>query len=545
MSRSPQPAPVPAPVQDVELGDAPVSPMTVNLVANSRVRIQVSDRAYSRISAARAVIDHVIANNAPAYGVNRGLGPARDQEIPEELMTAFQEYIIASHAAAVGEPLSPEETRSVIFTRIAVMSHGGSGASRELFDGLIALLERDVVPIIPAHGSVGSADLAQLAAIGAVLIGRGRAFGPGRCGSVSGAQALAGAGLSPIRLQAKDGLALVGANSASIGLSAILHQRLEEVGFTADLVAGLTLEALAANLSPFSEAVIRARPMPGQIRSAARIRAALEGGDLSRGGLPVQSLQDPLSIRTIPQVHGVFLEQVRALEDVLLIELNSPSENPLIDAENQAIVSNGNFSILGLAMSLESIRVTIAHVAIMAERRIATLVQSLRSGSSVVEHIRSAVSRTGYLAPVLLANTASALTARIKHHANPVTIMGTTVGDGVEDHNSQAYYANRFTLEALESLEQLQAIEAMMAIELLERRRNTVVGEESRILGGRISILQSELATAFSSLGPQPTTNSAVGTIRTTLRDVGRALQNPVPAPMPSPVSGFEHDPLL
>jgi histidine ammonia-lyase len=463
--------------------------------------------------------------------------------IPTELLGDFQEFIIASHAAAVGEPLSPEEVRAVIFARIAVMARGGSGASRDVFDGLIALLEHNVIPVIPSHGSVGSADLAQMASIGAVLIGKGRAFSTDGRTMVHGAEALREASLAPIRLQAKDGLALVGANSASLGLSALLHQRLETAGFTADLVAALTLEALAANLSPFSETVISARPLPGQIRSAARIRTALDGGGLAAGTVPVQSLQDPLSIRTIPQVHGVFLEHVRALENVLLIELNSPSENPLVVAEGRQILSNGNFSVLGLAIALESVRLTIAHMAIMAERRISMLVQQVRSGLPLVDHIRAAKTRTGFLAPVIIANTASALTARIKHKANPVTVMGTTVGDGVEDHNSQAYTANRYTADALDALEQLHAIEALMAIEVLDHEQAAHPSSVPRRLGNQLERVRDQITVTVGDLGGATTTDQVVDAIRTSLTHLGSELRQIVPAPMPSPLSGFEHDP--
>ena len=451
----------------VEIG-APLTTTDVADVAIGHASVRVGRRKIlARLSSARAVVDATLRSGVPAYGVNRGLGPLRDHEIPAELMGDFQRYVILSHAAAIGKPLSRIESRAAVVTRLNTLAAGASGASPALFEGLLELLLRDVVPVIPDQGSVGAADLSQLAAIGQVLIGAGEAWLPGSDEVVPGATALAAAGLRPLVLEAKDALALVGSNALSVASASLAHRRSTLVAARADLVAALTLEAVGANLSPFKEVVLAARPHPGQQVSGARIREVLSDGDLAQGVRPTASLQDPISVRTVPQVHGALLDQLDDLERVLEVELNCAPDNPFLDATTGEFISNGNFSITNIAVSFDALRIGLAHVALLAERRVAILVRHLRQGVPLAEQVQRVTSATGYVTPLILAQTASALVAQIKHAATPISLSGTTVGDGIEDHASLAYSSIRLTEATLDHVERLFAVEALLAASVI------------------------------------------------------------------------------
>lgn len=456
-----------------------LTPKDVADVAIGHAVVEV-DRAEvdARLAAARGVVDGALEAGVPTYGLNRGLGPLRNSEIPPELIDDFQRYVIVSHAAAIGAPLSRIEGRAALLARLNTLAAGASGASVSLFDGLLALLQHDVIPAIPDQGSVGAGDLSQLASIGQVLLGVGRAWLPGRDQMASGADALAAAGLRPLRLEAKDSLALVGSNALSVATASLTQRRATLIAERADLVAALTIEALGANLSPFDPAALAARPHAGQQASGRHVRAAVAGGDLAEGRRTAASLQDAVSLRTVPQVHGALLDQLDQLEQLLTVELNCAPDNPFLDIERGVFVSNGNFSITNLAIGFDALRIALAHVAKLAERRVALLVKQLRQGLTLADQVQAATAATGYVTPVILAQTASALVAQVKHLAAPISLTGTTVGDGVEDHSSMAYPSVRVTEQVLDVIEQLLAVEALLAATVISvhHGRGTVLG---------------------------------------------------------------------
>lgn len=458
------------PMRVVRVG-GPLSPRDVADVAIRHAAVEVAPGVRERLERARELVDRTLAAGIPTYGLNRGLGPLRNSEIPIEQMADFQRYVIVSHAAAIGAPISRAEGRAALLARLNTLAAGASGGSVALFDGLLNLLVHDVIPVIPGQGSVGAADLSQMAAIGQVLLGQGRAWLPGVDRVVSGAEALAAAGLHPIELAAKDSLALVGSNALSVSSAALLHRRLSLVAERADLVAALTVEAFGSNLSPFDPAMLAARPHRGQLTSGRRVREALAGGDLASGQRVPLSIQDPVSIRTIPQVHGALLDQLDDFDRLLRVELDCAPDNPYLDVEGERFVSGGNFSITGLAIASDALRIALTHVAMLAERRVSLLVRELRQSISLSDQIAAVTTATGYVTPVILAQTASALVAEVKHSSNPVSLTGTTVGDGLEDHASMAYPAVRVTDLAVDAVERLFAVEALLAASVLDLQR--------------------------------------------------------------------------
>jgi len=472
-----EPSAAPGEVAAVVVGTGPLRLGDVTEVARHSARVVVTDGVRRRVAAAHEVVLETLRAGHPAYGVNTGLGAARDQLVPEDLLFAFQEHVISSHAAAIGTPLDAEEVRAVMFARLAGMSRGGSGASPQLFEALRRLLDARIHPVVPSQGSVGAADLVQMAAVGAVLLGRGRVLvgATAAAGTRPAADTLAEAGLEPVQLQPKDAIALIGANSASVGTGVLAVRTIGHLVANADAVAAGTVLALGANTSVFDDDLMRARPLAGQIDSAGRIREALGGrarDGATAGSAPsshspsttsTRSVQDPVSLRTVPQVHGVAADQLAYVAELLRVELNARPENPLVQVEHRRVISNGNFSLLGLGIGFEALRLALAHIGMLAERRIALLARTLRGGVPVAEHVRAARWRNGYLVPVLLTNTAASIAAELKQLASPLTVMGTPVGDGVEDHNSLAFGAIQLTVTAAGWVQTLLAIELLLA----------------------------------------------------------------------------------
>lgn len=233
------------------------------------------------------------------------------------------------------------------------------------------------------------------------------------------------------------------------------------------MVAALTLEAAGANLSPFDARVLAARPHAGQQVSGRRVRDALAGGDLLAGRRPSTSVQDPISLRTIPQVHGAVADALDELERMLVVELNCAPDNPYLDAETAEFVSNGNFSITNIAIGFDALRIALAHLAGLTERRVALLVRRLRTDVPLAQQVQAVTSASGYVTPVILAQTASALVAQVTHNATPISLTGTTVGDGIEDHSSMAYSSIRLTEVSLDLVERLLAVEALLAVTVI------------------------------------------------------------------------------
>ncbi len=514
-ARPPEAAPGDA---TVVVGTGPLRLGDVSEVARHRARVVVTDGVRAGVAAAHEVVLETLRAGQPAYGVNTGLGAARDQLVPEELLAAFQEHVISSHAAAIGTPLDAEEVRAVMFARLAGMSRGGSGASPQLFEALRRLLDAGIHPVVPSQGSVGAADLVQMAAVGAVLLGRGRVLlgATGAAGTRPAAEALAEAGLEPVRLQPKDAIALIGANSASVGTGVLGVRTIGHLVANADVVAAGTVLALGANTSVFDDDLVRARPLAGQIDSAARIREAL--GSRARDDLATRarSVQDPVSLRTVPQVHGVAADQLAHVAELLRVELNARPENPLVQVEHRRVISNGNFSLLGLGIGFEALRLALAHIGMLAERRIALLARTLRGQAPVADHVRAARWRSGYLVPVLLTNTAAAIAAELKQLASPLTVMGTPVGDGVEDHNSLAFGAIQLTVTAAGWVQTLLAIELLLAGDV------AVASGRPLPLDGRPASAARLVADAVADGASGTTTDEVVERLRSLL--VGTCL---------------------
>jgi histidine ammonia-lyase len=398
--------------------------------------IELAPDVVGTIARARRVVESAQASGSAVYGLNTHLGAGRDTRVAADEVAAFQNQIIDNHRGSIGDPLAEREVRALVFARVVGFSLGGSGVRPELADAYGRLLGGGPLPEVYAMGSVGASDLALLAEVAAHV-------------------------RQSLPFAAGEALAAISANSYSIGVGALALAELRALVAEADAVATLSLEALGAmggggSLSPFDDRVHRHRRSQGQQQTARAIRARVAGGFLDDPERE-SSVQDPLSFRTVPQVHGAVRDATALAASAIEDELNTAGDNPLVVLDgDDVMLSNGNFEPLTLVLSLESLRVALAHLAGISERRIAVLsglaTPLRRSGNNAV--------------PGLSWYAAAASLAEVRHLANPVSTSGTTLSQ-VEDQASFAPLAVRLLQQQIGLCRQIFAVEALHAAELV------------------------------------------------------------------------------
>lgn len=469
--------------------------------ADPAVEVVLSAEALELVGLSREVVQAAIDSGHRVYGLNTLLGSGRDTAVDQDSILDFQVQVVRYHHSGVGPLLDRDEVRALILARLIGFTRGGSGVRPETARFYAKLLNSGVVPAVPRDGSVGSSDLTQLAAVAAVAIGEGQALAPDG-GLIGGGEALAAAGLEPLVLAPGEALALVSANSYSIGTGALELGRIQWLADLADTALALSLEATArydggGNLSPFSPAVQSAKAVDGQRVSAANVRRLLRGGWLEDPRRQV-SVQDALSFRAAPQTHGAFRAQVTALAEALEVELNGRGDNPLTDVASGLMVSGGNFQPMQLALAFEALRLGLAHVGIGSERRIAKLYPPQRLIRQLnLEAARAGTPLASEDLPGLLWYSAAGLLAELKFLAAPATLGAPTLSADVEDHSTLAPLALQQLERSVAAAAKLLTIEALTASYLLAEAQDTDLREaETRGLGtgtGTVVALLSEL----------------------------------------------------
>jgi histidine ammonia-lyase len=507
------------------IGTSPVDPERVAQAAlDPAFHVKLNHDALSLLGRSREVLERASTSGQRIYGLNTLLGSGRDTTVEEKSVLAYQIQVVRYHNSGVGPYLDRASSRAVILARLIGFSRGGSGVRPETARFYAELLNRGVLPAIPRDGSVGSSDLTQLAAVAAVAIGEGEAIDANGT-LVPGAKALADAGLQPLRLAPGEALSLVSANAYSVGAGTLALVRLQQLAGLADVALSLSLEAIArydggGNLSPFSPAIQAAKAVDGQKDSAAAIRHLLRGGWLE-DVRPEVSVQDALSFRAAPQLHGAFRSLVSQLRDALNVELNGRGDNPLVDIESGEMVSGGNFQPMQLALSFEGLRLALAHVGISSERRIAKLYPPQRAIRA--RHLEAASSDDALSAsgpatglaqeelPGLLWYSAAGLLSELKFLAAPATLGAPTLSADVEDHSTLAPLALQQLESSLEALEKLLAIEALTgSYLLLEAGAAQPLGKGTGAVVGRLADV----------LADRPSASDLVERARRELRDV-------------------------
>jgi histidine ammonia-lyase len=455
------------------LGDAPLTLEVVTAVARHGLRVGLSEGSRKRIDRARAVVDRIVALGAegPAvYGVNTGFGALAEVRISPEQILTLQKNLVRSHAAGVGPLLSTEVVRALMLLRAQVLSGGHSGARAVLCELLLEMLNRRVHPAVPSQGSVGaSGDLAPLAHLALVLQGEGEAEHGGQM--LPGAEALRRAGLEPQTLLAKEGLTLVNGTQLMTAQGGLALADALRLARAADLVGALTLEALRGTPRPFFPDIHAVRPHPGQIASAKNLHALTLGSANVLAHRDCGKVQDPYSLRCMPQVHGATRDALDYARAVLERETMSATDNPLVFPDDAApfggeMVSGGNFHGQPVAMALDFAAIATANLGNISERRIEQLVNPHLSGLPPFLVADSGLN-SGYMMAQV---TAAALVSENKTHAHPASVDTIPSSAGREDHVSMGPFAARKLAQVVENVERVLAIELLCAVQGLDLR---------------------------------------------------------------------------
>jgi histidine ammonia-lyase len=411
-------------------------------------------------------VRELVSRDAPVYGINTGFGKLAQTRIAHDDLAQLQANLVLSHSAGVGKPLAAPVVRLMLLLKAASLAHGVSGVRPEVIEALLALLNADVLPVVPEKGSVGaSGDLAPLAHLSGVLIGVGEAFVKGE--RVPALQALAQAGLAPLKLGPKEGLALLNGTQASTALAIHAVQRVRRVFDAAVAVGAMTVDAAKGSDTPFDDRIHAARGQRGQRDVAARYRAWLAGSALRASHLTCDRVQDPYCLRCQPQVMGACLDQIDHAWSILLIEANGVSDNPLVFAETMQALSGGNFHAEPVAFAADNLALAIAEIGALAERRTAMLMDPALSGlpAFLVEH-------GGLNSGFMIAQvTSAALASENKSLAHPASVDSLPTSANQEDHVSMATFAARRLHAMLDNTAGVVAIEWLCAAQAIEFHR--------------------------------------------------------------------------
>jgi len=441
--------------------------------------VSLSDEARAGVEASRAVIDEALARGRTVYGVNTGFGALSDAVIAPDQIRVLQVNLLRSHAAGVGAPLDAPTTRAILLLRANTLAAGASGVRPELVDGLLALLRHDLLPRIPRYGSVGaSGDLAPLAHAALPLIGEGVVRT--HDGWEPAADALERAGLRPLELEAKEGLALINGTQVHTAIGVLALLAAERAVDAAEVTGALSLDGLRGTPEAFDAAIQDARPHPGQRVSAARLRGLLAGSEIRESHRSDDPrVQDAYSLRCMPQVHGASRQLLGYARDVLAVEVNSATDNPLVFADTGRILSGGNFHGQIVAQALDLIPIACADLAAISERRIARLVDPAMSGLPAFLTESPGLS-SGLM---MIQIGAAAMVAEVRRLAVPASVDTIPTDNNKEDHVSMGVGAALKAARAVEFLETVLAMEllvACQALDFLAPLRTGVAAERAR-----------------------------------------------------------------
>lgn len=473
----------------------------------------LSPTARVAVQAARRVIEQVtrLGEETPAvYGVNTGFGELSKVRIPADQTRLLQERLVCSHAAGVGDPLPDRAVRGMLLLRANTLARGHSGVRPELIDLLLDMLNKGVLPVVPSRGSVGaSGDLAPLAHLALPVIGRGRARFEGR--ELSASAAMQQAGLEPLTLEPKEGLSLINGTQAMTSLLAIAAIEAKKMMSVADAIGALSTDALLGCDTPFDSRLHRLRPHPGQLASAANLWNLMQGSELRESHRHGDSrVQDPYSIRCMPQVHGAARDVLTEVESRLAIEMNAVTDNPLVFPEDGEILAGGNFHGEPMAMAADFLAVAVAELGSISERRIDKLTDPVFSGLPAFLTENPGLNSGFMMAQV----TAAALVSENKVLAHPASVDSIPTSAEKEDHVSmgmgaalklQEIVANVRCILAIELLTAAQGIDLrrpLRSSEALERLHTAIRGEvdkwgDDRELAPDIALAETFLQSAI------------------------------------------------
>lgn len=470
----------------MELDGRPLPLEQVAAVASGSIEPMLSQTARERMQASREVIESVMREGRIVYGVNTGFGKLSDVHISSSDLEQLQLNLVRSHSCGVGRPLSEQETRAMMLLRANVLACGNSGCRVEIVETLLEMLRRRVHPVIPEKGSVGaSGDLAPLAHLALSMIGEGESFYRGE--RLFGGDALRAAGISPLKLAAKEGLALLNGTQAMCAVGGLALVRARRLLALADLAGAMTLEALLGTPTAFDARIHEVRPHRGQAAAAAHLRKLLEDSEIRRSHLTNDSrVQDAYSLRCMPQVHGAVRDAIDHACHVVEIETGSATDNPLVFADSGDVISGGNFHGAPLALVFDYAAIALTDLISIGERRIDRLVNpDVNEGLPPFLSSQPGLSSGYMLAQICTA----ALLNEAKVLAHPASVDNVPTSGDKEDHVSMGMTAALKLRQIVWNAEQAIAIELLAAAEGLDYRaplRSSAPIERARAIVRRI-----------------------------------------------------------
>ena len=453
----------------------------------------LAPEARARCQASRTVVEQIVAENRVVYGVNTGFGKLSDVRIDPDKLSELQLNLVRSHSCGLGNPLSEAEARAMLLLRANVLACGLSGARSIVADTLVAMLEQGVTPVIPEKGSVGaSGDLAPLAHLALAAIGEGEAFYKGE--RLPGGEALKRAGIQPLQLEVKEGLALLNGTQAMGAVGALALHRAEQLTHLADVAGAMSLEALKGTPVAFDERIHAARPHAGQVAVAAHLRELLAGSEIRESHLQNDPrVQDAYSLRCMPQVHGAVRDALKHARGTIETETGSATDNPLVFSESGDVLSGGNFHGAPLAMIFDYAAIALTDLMSITERRIDRLVNPDANENLPAFLTRQPGTSSGFM---MLQVTAVALLSEAKVLAHPASVDNVPTDGGKEDHVSMGMTGATKLRSIVDIAEASVAIELITAAEGLEYRRPLAPGRGVQsayeIVRARVSRLEAD-----------------------------------------------------
>jgi histidine ammonia-lyase len=453
----------------------PLNFPTLRDLSRGGVGLAISEPAYAAIDRGAAAVAAIVQRGQPAYGVNTGFGRLAQTHIPKEQLELLQRNLVLSHAVGVGDPLPAPVVRLMLALKIASLARGYSGVRRELVDALVKLYNADVLPRVPAKGSVGaSGDLAPLAHLSAVLLGVGEVECAGKI--LPADEGLKRAGLARITLAAKEGLALLNGTQTSTALALCNLFAIDNLFRTAIVSGALSVDAAEGSASPFDERIHLLRGHPGQIVVAAAYRELLAESPINSSHRECGKVQDPYSLRCQPQVMGACLDQMDAARAVLLREANGVTDNPLVftnEGADAEVLSGGNFHAEPVAFAADNLALSVAEIGALSERRIALLIDATLSGLPPFL-VRDGGVNSGFMIAHV---TAAALASENKLLAHPASVDSLPTSANQEDHVSMATFAARKLGDLCANTAYILAIELLAAAQGVDLRAPLVTSK--------------------------------------------------------------------
>jgi histidine ammonia-lyase len=428
-----------------------------------KVKLRLSRESAEKVKSARKLVDKWIKNNEIVYGITTGFGEFKDVRIGQKDTEKLQINLLLSHSAGVGSQIPSDIVKLMLLFRINSLAKGHSGVRLKLLQHLIKIYNNDIIPVIPSQGSVGSSgDLSPLSHLSLVLIGKGKCYYKGNI--IKSDKALRLAGLKPIRLSAKEGLALTNGTQM---MSAYLSKSLNEsiyLSKVSDVAAGFSLEALKGTDKAYSDKLQKVRPHPGQIVTARNLRKLLRRSEIMKSHIDCDKVQDAYSTRCVPQVHGAVKDTINFVKRVLETEINSATDNPLIFPETGEHIEGGNFHGEPLALAADYLAIAVSELGNISERRTYRLTDGTLSGLP-----RFLIKNGGINSGLMISQyTAASLASENKVLCHPASVDSIPTSASQEDHNSMGSISARKCYEVINNVKKIIAIEFLCASQALE-----------------------------------------------------------------------------